>query len=545
MIKNPILPGFHPDPSIIRVSEDFYLVTSTFEWMPGIPLYHSKDLIHWQHVDNLLKGKRQIDMTGERPSRGVWAPALSYDEKTGRFYLIYSNVHNQTKSFFDVDNFLIWTDDILGGEAAWSDPIYINSSGFDPSLFIDDDGSYWIVNKDRDFRPENIDKRAIVVQQYDWETKSLVGEPTIISRGVTERRFVEGAHIYKKDGYYYLMAAEGGTGYGHAVTLARSTKITGSYEASPYGVIITSQPKEFIATEKTSFMMQEQYNPEAGLQKSGHGSLVSTSSGEWYITHLCGRPVMPQMACILGRETSIQKMAWTDDGWLRMADGSNLAKLEVEPPNLPMHPFPVESPICDFDEEKLPLYWCTPRNEITPDWADLKTRPGYLCLRGRESMSSYYRVSLLARRLTSVNAEATTLLEYSPTHYHHLAGITCFYDAESHFALYKTYDEVKKQEILAAYKFEQNMMSVINKPIPLEKGQPLYLRMKVEMDKLHLQYSVDGQSYTIFSEPQDITILSDEYSKCGWFTGTFIGVFAQDTHTQSKWAAFDWFKYEV
>jgi len=545
MIQNPILPGFHPDPSIIRAGDDFYLVTSTFEWMPGIPLYHSKDLVHWQHVDNLLKGKRQIDMTGERPSRGVWAPALSYDEKIGRFYLVYSNVHNQTKSFFDVDNFLIWTDDILGGEEAWSDPIYLNSSGFDPSLFIEDDGSFWIVNKDRDFRPENIDKRAIVVQQYDWETKSLVGEPTVVSRGVTQRRFVEGAHIYKKDGYYYLVAAEGGTGYGHAVTVARSKKITGPYEASPYGVVLTSQPEEFAATEKTSCMMPEQFNPEAGLQKSGHGSLVSTKNGEWYMAHLCGRPVIPQLRCVLGRETAIQKMIWTEDGWLRMADGSNLAKLTAPAPDLPLHPFPAENPVCDFDQEELPLYWCTPRNEITPDWADLTSRPGFLRLRGRESMSSYYRVSLLARRLTSMNAEVTTLLEYEPTHYHHLAGITCFYDAESHFALYKTYDEVKNTEILTAYMFEQNMMTMVGNPAILKKGGKLWLRMKVINDKLHMMYSLNGNEFMNFGEPQDITILSDEYSKCGWFTGAFVGVFAQDTHTQSKWADFDWFKYET
>ena len=216
MIQNPILPGFNPDPSIIRVKDDYYVVTSSFEWLPGLALYHSKDLVHWHQVANLLKNKKQIDMTGEKPSRGVWAPALDYDEKSGRFYLVYSNVHSQTKSFFDVDNFLMWTDDILG---EWSDPIYLNSSGFDPSPFIDDDGSFWLVNKDRDFRPQNIDKRAIVLQRYDFDKRSLVGDPVVISRGVTERRFVEGAHLFKKDGFYYLIAAEGGTGYGHAVTL--------------------------------------------------------------------------------------------------------------------------------------------------------------------------------------------------------------------------------------------------------------------------------------------------------------------------------------
>ena len=542
MIQNPILPGFNPDPSIIRVGDDYYLVTSTFEWMPGIPLYHSRDLVHWRHIDNLLKNKKQIDLTGETPSLGVWAPALQYDEKKGRFYLIYSNVHNNNNFFFDVDNFLIWTDDLFG---QWSDPIYINSSGFDPSLFIDDDGSFWIVNKDRDFRPENIDKRAIVIQRYDWESKSLLGEPAVISRGATQRRFVEGAHLYKKDGLYYLIAAEGGTGYGHAVTVSRAENITGPYEPSPYGAALTGQPNEFTATENTPFMMPEQYNPDAELQKCGHGSLVETTSGEWYMAHLCGRPVMPGLRCVLGRETSIQKMMWSPDGWLRMADGSNLAKRIVPAPNLPPHPFPPENPLCDFDDTALPLYFCTPRNEITPDWADLTTRKGYLRLRGRETLSSCYRVSILARRLTSLQVEATTLLEYEPTHYHHLAGITCYYDTDSHFCLYKTFDEVKKQEILAAYAFVNKTMHVLAEPIPLKSGAPLWLRMRVDNDKLHLLYSADGETYLPFGNAQDITVLSDEHSKCGCFTGTFIGIFAQDTHTQSKWASFDWFRYDV
>lgn len=541
MIQNPILPGFHPDPSIIRVKDDYYVVTSSFEWLPGLPLYHSKDLVHWRHVANLLKNKKQIDMTGEKPSRGVWAPALDYDENTGRFYLVYSNVHSQTKSFFDVDNFLMWTDDILG---EWSDPIYLNSSGFDPSPFIDDDGSFWLVNKDRDFRPQNIDKRAIVLQRYDFDKKCLAGEPVVISRGVTERRFVEGAHLFKKDGFYYLIAAEGGTGYGHAVTLARSKTITGPYEPSPYGVVLTSQPKEFTATEQTPFMMPEQYNPGSELQKSGHGSLVETASGEWYMAHLCGRPVMPEMRCILGRETALQKMMWTEDGWLRMADGSCLAKSQVPAPRLPEHPFPPENPVCEFDSKTLPLYFCTPRNEITPEWAEICPEESCLLLRGQESLSSYYKVSLLARRLTSLQAEATTLLKYEPTHYHHLAGVTCYYDSESHFCLYKTFDEVKKQEVLAAYAFEHNEMRVIGEQIPVEKGAAVWLRMKVEGGNLLMLYSLDGENYRLFGEKQDLTVLSDEYSRCGCFTGTFVGVFAQDTHTKSKWARFDWFQYE-
>lgn len=542
MIQNPILPGFNPDPSIIRVENDFYLVTSSFEWLPGIPLYHSRDLCHWTHIDNLLKTREQIDLIGVKPSRGVWAPGLSYCKAEKRFYLIYSNVHNQNKWMFDVDNYVIWADDILG---PWSKPIYLNSSGFDPSLFHDDDGRKWVINKDRDFRPANADKRAIVIQELDTKTMQLCGSPVVISCGATQRRFVEGAHIFRKDGWYYLITAEGGTGYGHSVCLARSRSVTGPYESYTHNPVLTSAAEEFVGSEKESFMMLDRYNPEVPLQKAGHGSLIDTPSGEWYMVHLCGRPIMPQQRCILGRETAIQKMEWTDDGWVRMADGSNLAKAEVTPPNLPEVPCPVPNPFCDFDSPKLDLAFCTVRNEITPDWADLTSHKSFLRLRGRETLSSNYFVSLIARRLTAFRARITTKLCYSPEHYHHLAGLTCYYDSESHFCLYKTYDEAQGNEILSVYSFIGGRMDDIGVSIPLPKGEPVWLRAQIEAGELKFSYSLDGSQFQNAGPALDMTVLSDEASTCGVFTGTFVGMFAQDTHTKSKWAEFDSFCYEV
>ena len=238
MIQNPILRGFNPDPSIIRVGDDYYIAVSSFEWFPGVPIYHSRDLMHWQLIGHALKTKEYLDLTGEEPSKGVWAPALSYNESEKRFYLIYSNVHCQNPWFFDVDNYLIWTDDIKKGE--WSKPVYLNSSGFDPSLFHDDDGRKWLINKDRDFRPGRMDDRSIIVQEYDSERNTLIGQPTVISRGATKRGFVEGAHIYKHNGMYYLITAEGGTGYGHCVAVSRSKSVTGPYEPDPQNPVITS-----------------------------------------------------------------------------------------------------------------------------------------------------------------------------------------------------------------------------------------------------------------------------------------------------------------
>lgn len=542
MIQNPILPGFNPDPSIIRVDSDYYLVTSSFEWFPGVPLYHSRDLSHWELMDYLLKSKEFVDLIGVKPSRGVWAPGLSYCEQEKRFYLMFSNVHNQNQSMFDVDNYMIWTNDICG---EWSKPIYLNSSGFDPSLFHDDDGRKWVINKDRDFRPANVDHRAIVIQEFDFNSKKLINSPITISRGATQRRFVEGAHIFKRDGWYYLITAEGGTGYGHCVAISRSRSVTGPYEPSPFNPVLTSTAEDFIGTEKIPFMMPEHYNPNAGLQKAGHGSLVETQTGEWYMAHLCGRPIMPQKRCILGRETALQKMVWTNDGWLRMADGSNLAKICTPEPDLEPCAYEDDSILCDFDSSILDLHFCTPRNEITSDWADLSTHKGFLRLRGRESLTSNYFVSVLARRLTAFRARMTTLLYFKPEHYHHLAGITCYYDSESHYCAYKTYDEVHKCEILSVYAFIGGVMHDLGVSIPVPSGIPIYLRAEIRFEKLNFCYSLDDKTYLILGPELDMTALSDEASGCGKFTGAFVGMFAQDTHTKSKWAEFDWFQYET
>jgi len=539
MIQNPILPGFNPDPSIVRAGDDYFIAVSSFEWFPGVPIYHSRDLVNWRLIGHALTSKEYLDLTGEEPSKGVWAPALSYNEKEKRFYLVYSNVHCQNPWFFDVDNYLIWTDDIMKGE--WSKPVYLNSSGFDPSLFHDDDGRKWLINKDRDFRPGRMDDRSIVIQEYDLETNTLIGEPVIISKGATKRGFVEGAHIFKHNGMYYLITAEGGTGYGHCVAISRSKSITGPYEPDPKNPIITSAAWEFTASETAPYMMPELCNPEAGVQKAGHGSLVETQNGEFYMAHLCARPILPQRRCYLGRETALQKMVWTDDGWLRMADGSNIAKASCPAPDLPEHPFPAEDPVSDFDGGYLSPHFCAPREPITPNWADLTSRDGYLRLRGRESLTSTYDVSLVARRVTSFKGKVVTKLEFSPERYHHMAGLAVYYNCYNHYALYKTFDE-ELGECIAAYLYSENTLRQLCVPIKVPKGQPVWLRADIDGPSLTLSYSLDGESYTSIGLPFDMTLLADEYDR-QMFTGSFVGMFACDLHTRSVWADFDFFEY--
>jgi len=541
MIRNPIIPGFNPDPAIIRVGDDYYIATSTFEWFPGIPIYHSKDLVHWKLIDYALKTKKHLDLASLPPSKGVWAPCLTYCEAEKRFYVLYSIVYNSNRLQFDVDNFLIWSDSIHG---PWSDPVYINSSGFDASLFHDDDGRKWVVNQERDFRPGHETMRPIILQEYCPKQKKLIGAPLRLTYGATKRGFTEAPHIYKRNGWYYLMTAEGGTGYGHCVCLLRSREITGPYESCPHNPIITSCTQEFEMRPEINYAMTDLYNPDVVIQKAGHGSLVETQNGQWYIAHLCGRPVMPQKRCVLGRETAIQQVEWTQDGWLRMTDGTNIAKDNVPAPDLPAHPFPKEDPRDDFDSPTLSLHFCTPRNEITSDWADLKSRPGYLRLRGRESLTSAHHPSLIARRLTAFNAVVTAKLDFSADYYQHLAGITCYYEPSNFYSFYKTYSEELGKNVVAISGYVNREYTDGGKALAVvEKDAPVYLRAEIMTDKLQFSYSTDGEHFEKLGPVFDMTTLSDEAVQFGEFTGTFVGMFAQDSHTREKYADFDFFEY--
>lgn len=224
MVQNPILRGFHPDPSLLRVGDDYYLATSTFEWAPGVRIYHSTDLKHWDYVTSPLDDYSRMDLRGLKASDGIWAPCLSWDGEY--FYLIYTVVRDAREfPVMDTPNYLIRTKKLTG---PWSDPVYLNSSGFDPSLFHDEDGRKWLVNMEWDYRKilsgEN-PFTGILLQEYDPEKKALVGEAKKIFTG-SPIGGTEGPHLYCHNGYYYLMCAEGGTGWFHAVTLARSRELT-------------------------------------------------------------------------------------------------------------------------------------------------------------------------------------------------------------------------------------------------------------------------------------------------------------------------------
>ncbi len=537
-VKNPVLTGFHPDPSMIRVGDDYYLATSTFEWFPGVEIHHSKDLKNWELLLRPLRRLSQLNMTGEQNSTGIWAPDLSYHD--GIFYLIYTDVKtgNGGATFYDVRNYLVTTQDICG---EWSEPIYLNGSGFDPFLFHDDDGRSWLINMQFDYRPWNIRFAGIVMQEYSKEEKRLVGEPKNIFVGTT-RRVTEGPHIYKKDGYYYLFCAEGGTKYDHCETVLRSRNLTGPYELSPYSPLLTSKPY-----------------PQNPLQKAGHASLTEGKDGKWYLAHLCGRPVGEERCCILGRETAIQEVIW-ENGWPRLISGVNAPSESFEVPdgteNFSENVTDAEAITGiwsgqswkdDFDGTDWNLRFQSLRVPLG-ERASLTVRPGWLRLYGKESLESFYEQSFLAARQQHFYFQADTKLECNPVSYQQMAGLAYYYDTLSHYYLCVTRDEQQGRVLTVMHKILNQFSMPLGVGISIPEEGAVYLRLKGEKEKAQFYYSLDGINYEKAGDALDATVLSDDYYRrisTSRFTGAFVGICCQDIAGRGGYADFDYFEYQA
>ncbi len=523
-IQNPILPGFHPDPSILRVGEDYYIATSTFEWFPGVEINHSRDLIHWKVIARPLNRISQLNMLGNPNSGGIWAPCLSYDK--GIFYLIYTDVKTHQTIFKDTHNYLVTSKDITGD---WSEPVYLNSSGFDSSLFHDDDGKKWLLNMIWDYRPGRNPFSGIILQEYSEKEKKLTGQAVNIFKG-TEIGVTEGPHLYKRNGFYYLMTAEGGTGLTHAVTMARSKKITGPYEVDPENPILTSR-----------------YDSLLKLQRAGHASLVETQTKEWYLAHLCGRPIPSNGHCVLGRETAIQKMTWTDDGWLRVAGGGNKPAVEIPAPEIKEQPWEKEPERDDFNSDKLSLHFQTLRTPLGEDFLSLKERKGFLRLKGGESLSSFHHQSLIARRQMSFRYTAQTCVEFEPDTFQQAAGLICMYDTTNFYYLYISADEKIGKCLSILTCRNGNFQSGLKDTVSIKGWKNCHLKAQVEYHELKFFYSPDEKSWKSIGPVFDASTLSDEFGPGGadaHFTGAFVGICCQDLSGKKLAADFDYFEYQ-
>jgi xylan 1,4-beta-xylosidase len=515
-IQNPVIRGFNPDPSFVRVDDDYYIATSTFEWFPGVGIHHSRDLVHWRLIGHALTRRSQLDLRGVVDSAGVWAPSMSWHD--GQFWLIYTNVRGRLTNFKDVGIYLTTAPDILG---PWSDPIPLNGIGFDPSLFHDDDGRKWLVNMMWDFRKGHGRFAGIVLQEYDHAARTLIGPMHhILQKPV----LTEGPNLYKVNGWYYLMLAEGGTGWNHGISMARARTITGPYKLDPREAVLTTRDV-----------------PEWPLQKAGHGELAQTPAQEWYLAHLCSRPIGAGRRCMLGREVAIQRVTWSDDGWLRLADGGHHPSVEVPAPKgLPETAWPSPPGKDDFETGVLDVHWSALRNPVDESWLSLSERPGWLRLRGRESQHSLFYQSLLARRLQSFHCVAETCLDFQPSHFTQMAGLIAWYDTRTHYYLRVTYDE-KKGKVLGIVLTDDGTYDEIeSSELRIDDWRLCYLRVGIGHEKLQFSASPDGQAWQTVGPVLDATKLSDDYGQGLHFTGAFIGICAQDLAGTFKPADFDY-----
>lgn len=527
MIRNPILPGFNPDPSICRAGEDYFIATSTFEWYPGVQIHRSRDLVNWDLACRPLDRASQLDMRGNPDSGGIWAPCLSYADD--RFWLVYTDVKRLDGNFKDAHNYIVTAPSI---EGPWSDPVHVSSHGFDPSLFHDDDGRKWYlvlqwnhISDSVGGAPKHPAFDGILLQEWSPET-GLSGKPQKIFAG-SPHGLTEGPHLYKRDGWYYLTVAEGGTGYDHAVTMARSRAITGPYEMHPDTHLITAKDA-----------------PDNPLQRAGHGQIVETPEGEVYHTHLCSRPLSGRYSP-LGRETAIQKCEWRDDGWLYLAENAPLPSLDVPSP-VNASPRPPQRIERDFTGSDLPeeFQWLR-----TPYPERLFTLTGNsLRLIGRESVGSWYEQSLVARRQEHLSYRAETMLtDFKPDTYQQAAGLTTYYNRHKfHFACATWREDLGRclRILSCPGDWPDGRLEFPGEVVAIEDG-PVDLAVEVKGAEQRFFYRQNGNNWQPLGPPLNAAVISDEGGRGehGSFTGAFVGMLAFDTTGLARTADFTRFSY--
>lgn len=528
MIRNPILPGFHADPSICRVGRTLFIATSTFEWYPGVRIYASEDLANWRFVAAPLNRAKLLDMRGNPDSGGVWAPCLSHDGE--RFWLVYTDVKRLDGAYKDAHNYITTCETIDGH---WSDPWYVNSSGFDPSLFHDEDGRKWFVNirwnhrgKGTGGNPKHASFDGILLQE--WSPKAgLIGEAVSIFDG-TDRGLTEAPHLFKRNGYYYLTTAEGGTGYDHAVTLARSRDISGPYEI---------HPQKFVLSTKEA--------PGHPLQRTGHGQYVEAPDGSHWHTYLTGRPIAGPDGtgrfCPLGRETAIARVVWKDD-WLWLQEGGLLPPLE------------------ETCEAELPLPEASHYRfgeALHTDFQWLRTpepgrifliEDGALVLIGRESIGSWFEQALVARRQQHFRYRAETVVEISPASYQQAAGLTTYYNRHKYHALLVS-SEPEIGRALTIQSCPGNwpdcaLEHPLATPVALGDG-PVRLAVEVDGASQRFYYAEGDGDWVQVGPELNAAVISDEGGRGehASFTGAFVGMVAYDTSGMGCEARFTEFSY--
>ena len=495
--KNPIIPGFYPDPSICCVGEDFYLVTSSFHYFPGVPIFHSKDLVNWKQISHCLTNKNQLCLDKAKSSAGIFAPTIRYNN--GTFYMITTN---ETIG----KNFYVYTNDIHG---KWSDPIWLNKEGIDPSFFFDDDGKIYFTY--------TIFK-GIMQSEIDIANGKLLSSPKSIWKG-TGGRYPEAPHLYRINGMYYLMIAEGGTEYGHMVTMARSDNPWGPFEPCPFNPVLTHRDRGT--------------HP---IQALGHADMVQDQSGLWWAIFLGIRSHDYPPVHHLGRETFLAPVKWNEDKWPVFYNNGTI-ELEMEadisnPQVLKNEPF-----VDDFNDIELDLCWNFLRNPDEKTWS-LKKRPGWLCLTGSEiTLNEADSPAFIGQRQRHFDFEAKTLLEFKPAEPGEEAGLTVYMNEEHHYEI--GIINIDNIIYLIVRKRIGDLESIVTKEILNE--EKIFLRISGDIENYYFAYSKNDSDFKTVASGRT-KYLSTEVA--GGFTGVMLGPYATGNGKKCKSTAFfDWFEY--
>lgn len=484
--KNPIIPGFYPDPSICRAGEDYYIVNSSFEYFPGVPIFHSRDLVNWEQTGHVLTRESQLKIKGGNMWGGIYAPTIRYND--GTYYMITTNTS-------DRGNFLVYTDNPSG---EWSDPVWIKQGGIDPSLYFEDGHCYMVSNPDG----------AIWLCEINPKTGEMLTESKRLWAG-TGGRFPEGPHIYKRDGWYYLMISEGGTEYGHKVTIARSRNIEGPYESNPANPILTH------------INQNAQNNPIQGV---GHADMVQAHDGSWWLVCLGFRTQNGQHH-VLGRETFLAPVSWDKEGWpVVNVDGTiNIDMKDVK--TLPQTTIK-NSPDWDFNNSELGVEWNWIGIPVKENYS-LTENKGFLRIKGSDKKLDDYGVSptFVGCRQEDINFQATTRMKAKGNGN---VGMTAYLCPSAHYDLYVTDGQLKLRYRLNDLCHVEDICKVTDDFI--------YLRIKGSDEIYSLMYSTDGTHYSEAGH-MNTRYLSTETN--GGFTGVYIGLFAEG----DVQADYDNFKY--
>ena len=514
---NPLLSGFYPDPSICRVGEDYYLVTSSFAYFPGLPIFHSKDLVHWEQIGHAIHSVEQLDYKNCETSLGLWAPTIRFHH--GTFYIINTFVSEGREA--RRDNFVVTAKNPRG---PWSQPVFIEGAdGIDPTIFFDDDGSIWYVGNRICSPLEYEGHHAIYICELDPKTLQIKGDKVDIWNGKkTRSKWIEAPHIYKKDGWYYLMVAEGGTFTNHSVMMARCKTIDGDYEICPRNPIVTHRHLS---------LMHE-------ISVVGHADIVETQKGEWWMVLLGVRPYAG-MNYNLGRETFMIPVVWDEDGWLRVDNENGLVNKEERLPDLPKKYYPGQNPCDNFESDKLSFIWNF-IHQPKKEFYSLEEKESHLRIYLQpEVIEEIGSPAFIGRRQQHKCFQATASMAFKPENDKEEAGLVLLSDDRFNYI----YVIGKNQDAyyLKLFKTDKGQRELI-KEIQIDLREPLYLTIQGNETSYAFYYGNEEHSYTLFAESLEAALLSSTINE--GFTGTYIGMYgSSNKEASTNYVDFDWFNY--